>query len=56
MEQATASLLKVESFKLELSPYRQIELGMGTGHEIIPAPPCQEITKITTPSNGKNEY
>ena len=59
MEQATASLLKVESFKLELSPYRQIELGMGTGHEIIPPappPPCQEITKITTPSNGKNEY
>ena len=55
---AAASLLKVESFKLELSPYRQIEPGMGTGHEITPAPPpsCQEITKITTPSNGKNEY
>ena len=29
---------------------------MGTGHEIIPPAPCQEITKITTPSNGKNEY
>ena len=57
---AAASLLKVESFKLELSPYRQIEPGMGTGHEITPPapppPPCQEITKITTPSNGKNEY
>ena len=58
VDQAAASLLKVESFKLELSPYRQIEPGMGTGHEITPAPPpsCQEITKITTPSNGKNEY
>ena len=58
VDQAAASLLKVESFKLELSPYRQIEPGMGTGHEITPPPPpsCQEITKITTPSNGKNEY
>ena len=57
VDQAAASLLKVESFKLELSPYRQIEPGMGTGHEITPpAPPCQEITKITTPSNRKNEY
>ena len=35
---AAASLLKVESFKLELSPYRQIEPGMGTGHEITPPP------------------
>ena len=36
---AAASLIKVESFKLELSPYRQIEPGMGTGHEITPPPP-----------------
>ena len=45
MEQAAASLLKVESFKLELSPYRQIEPGMGTGHEITPPPPVRRLQR-----------
>ena len=46
MDQAAASLLKVESFKLELSPYRQIEPGMGTGHEITPPAPPSPVRRL----------